>query len=79
MGILTTLTTVVTSLLAKKAAGHVAGLLVSKTQYGASAAGLGGLWAVLPGVLAREPEAIGTAVLIIGGWLMALYGRMKAR
>ncbi len=72
------ITSAITSLIAKKAAGKIAGLLVSKTQVGASAAGIGGLWAVLPGALASDPEAIGQAVLIVIGWATALYGRMKA-
>ena len=69
----------IASLVAKKAAGEIVGLLASKTQMGASAGALGGLWAVMPGVLAKEPNAIGQAALIVFGWLGALYGRWKVQ
>ena len=69
----------IASLVAKKAAGEVVGLLASKTQMGASAGALGGLWAVLPGVLVGEPDAIGQLALIVIGWIGALYGRWKAQ
>lgn len=66
------------SLVEKKAAGELLGLLVSKTQWGASTATVTALWTVLPQALQGDAEAIGQTVLIIGGWLMALYGRVKA-
>ena len=69
----------IVSLLKQKAAGEVFGLLVSKTQYGATMAALGGLWAVLPRAIEKDPEAIGQAALIIFGWLGVMYGRLKAR
>lgn len=72
------MTAIILALLKQKAAGKVLGLLVSKTQLGASAGATGGLMAALPGALAGEPAAIGAVVLIIGGWLGALYGRWKA-
>ena len=68
----------IASLLAKKAIGHVAGLLVSKTA-GAATIGSGtGIIAVLPGVLAGDAAAIGSLVLIIFTWLGTLWGRWRA-
>lgn len=72
------MTAIILSLLQKKAAGQVLGLLASKTQWGASTGALGGLWAVLPRALEKDPEAIGQVVMIVAGWLGALYGRWKA-
>ncbi len=69
---------IIMALLKQKAMGSIVGLLASKTQYGASAATVTGLWAVLPRALAGEPEAVGQAVLMVGGWLVALYGRLRA-
>ena len=66
-------------LVQKKVAGELVGLLASKTQWGASSVAMGGLWAALPGALAGEPEAVGQVVLIVFGWLGALWGRLKAR
>jgi len=71
--------TIIASLVAKKAAGHVLGLLVSKTQIGASTGAAGGLIAALPDALNGDPSAIGAVVLIIFGWLGALYGRWRAK
>lgn len=70
---------IIAALLKKKAAGTILGLLASKTQYGASAGALGGLWAVLPRAFEKDPEAIGQVCLIIFGWAVALYGRLKAK
>ena len=70
---------IISVLLKKKAAGAILGLLVSKTQYGASAGALGGLWAVLPRAFEGDPEAIGQVCLIVFGWGVALYGRLKAK
>ncbi len=67
------------SLLAAKFAGKASGLLVSKTQWGASTAGLAGLSYLLPGILEKDPQAIGTAVVIVVGWLVALWGRLRAK
>ncbi len=70
---------IIAALLQKKAAGELLGLLASKTQWGASTVGVTALFAVLPQALEKDPTAIGQVVLIIGGWLMALMGRLKAK
>ena len=75
----TMIMSVVTTLLEKKAAGHVLGLLVSKTQLGISAASVTGLVAVLPQAMSGDPTAIGQVVLIVLGWIGALYGRLMAK
>ena len=69
---------IIIALLKQKALGSIVGLLASKTQYGASAATVTGLWAILPRALEGNPDAIGQIVLIVGGWLLALYGRLRA-
>ena len=69
---------IIESLLAAKFAGKVSGLLVSKTQLGASLGSSAGLYALLPGILEKDPEAIGTAVVIVIGWLVAMWGRLRA-
>jgi len=71
--------TIIASLIAKKAAGHVIGLLASKTQIGATTGAAGGLIVALPGALNGDPNAIGAVVLIVIGWLGALYGRWRAK
>ena len=70
---------IISALLKKKAAGAALGLLASKTQFGASAGALGGLWAVLPRAFEGDPEAIGQVFMIVVGWAVALYGRLKAK
>ena len=70
---------ILTTLLKQKAAGQFIGLLASKTQYGATVGGLTGLWALLPRLMEKDPEAIGLATLIVFSWLGALYGRWKAK
>ncbi len=70
---------IIVSLLKQKAAGQVLGLLVSKTAGGATLVGFTALWAVLPRALESDPEAVGQVVLIMLGWLGALYGRWKAK
>ena len=72
------LTTLIFNLVAAKLDGQVVGLLASKTQWGATTASLAGLWPLVPGIAAKDPAAIGNAVLIVVGWLVALYGRLKA-
>ena len=67
---------IVASLLAAKADGQPIGLLASKTQWGATTGSLTGLCALLPRIAAKDPEAIGLAVLIVGAWLFTLYGRL---
>ena len=69
---------IITSLLAKKAAGHIAGMLVSKAQWGATGIAGSGLWTILPKVLEGDNEAIGQLVMLIGSYLLALYGRWRA-
>ena len=69
---------IITALLNAKEAGQVVGLLASKTAGGVTLAGLAGLWPLLPGVLAKDPTAIGNAVVIVAGWIIALYGRIVA-
>lgn len=69
---------IIMALLKQKAMGSIVGLLASKTQYGASAATVTGLWAILPRALEGNPDAIGQAVIIVVGWLVALYGRLRA-
>ncbi len=70
---------ILASLLKQKATGQIMGLLVSKTQLGATLGGGAALWAVLPRALESDPEAVGQVVLIMLGWLGALYGRWKAK
>ena len=70
--------TIIAGLVAQKAAGQVMGLIASKTQWGATTAAGAGIWAILPRVIDKDPEAIGQLVLILFGWLTALYGRWKA-
>jgi len=67
------------SLLAHKEAGKLLGLLVSKTQYGATTTAVGGLWAVLPRAIEGDPEAVGQVTLIVIGWLGVMSGRLKAK
>lgn len=64
-------------LLAAKADGKIQGLLVSKTVAAATVGNLALLWPLIPRVLAKDPEAIGNAVLIILTYLGVLYGRYK--
>ncbi len=68
----------IASLIAKKAAGHVLGLFASKTQWGATGIAGSALWTILPRVLEGDNEAIGQLVMLIGSYLLALYGRMRA-
>jgi hypothetical protein len=67
-----------TALLEQKAAGSVVGLLASKTVGAATVSGLAGLWSLIPGIAAKDPQAIGNAALIIAGWIGTLYGRWRA-
>ena len=69
---------VFTALLEAKAAGKIAGLLVSKTVAGATVASVAGIIPFITPALQGDPAAIGNLVLIIGGWLFALYGRWRA-
>lgn len=55
------------------------GLLVSKTQWGASSMTLTALWSILPQALAGDPVAIGQAVSMVVGWLTVIYGRLHTR
>mgnify|MGYP001585177022 CR=1 FL=1 len=51
----------------------------SKTKVGANLAMLGAGWEVLPtllpAALGGDPEAIGKLILIIGGYVLTLWGR----
>jgi hypothetical protein len=69
---------IIQALIAKKAQGAVVGLLASKTQYAATLGSSSGLYALIPGVLAKDPEAIGNAVLILLCWIGTLIGRLRA-
>ena len=73
------MTAFIASLIKQKIAGKLAGLLVSKTQWGASAIAGASIWASLPLALAGNAEAVGIVTITVFGWLMALYGRLKAR
>jgi len=52
---------------------------LSKTKVGANIAIGGAAWAVIPELLGPalggDPTAIGKLILLVGGWLMALWGR----
>ena len=69
---------VFTALLKAKAAGEMVGLLVSKTVAGATVASVAGIIPFITPALQGDPAAIGNLVIIIGGWLFALYGRWRA-
>ena len=73
------MTAFIASLIKKKIAGKFAGLLVSKTQWGASAIAGASIWASLPAALNGDAEAVGIVTITVFGWLMVLYGRLKAR
>lgn len=69
----------ITSLLAKKAAGHIAGMVLSKTMLGVTGVAGGAIWQEIPAALAGDPEAVGKITLFIIGWIFTLYGRLKAK
>lgn len=69
----------ITSLLAKKAAGQIAGLFVSKAALGATSLAGGAIWEQIPGALAGDPEAVGKITLYVLGWIFTLYGRLKVK
>ncbi len=69
----------ITSLLAKKAAGHIAGMVLSKTMVGATGVAGGAIWSEIPAALEGDPEAVGKVTLYVIGWLYTLYGRLKAK
>lgn len=52
---------------------------LSKTKVGANVAMAGGIWSVLPELISQavagDSTAIGQIVLLVGGWLVALWGR----
>ena len=66
-------------LIKQKIAGKVVGLLASKTQWGVSSVTIVALSESLPAALAGDDAAIGRVVVAVGGWLLALYGRLKVR
>ena len=68
----------ITTLLAKKAAGHLVGMVLSKTMVGATGLAGGAIWQEIPGALAGDAEAVGKITLYVLGWLFTLYGRVKA-
>jgi len=51
---------------------------LSKTIVGAHATGGAGLVAILPGVAAGDPTAIGLLVVMAVGWATTLWGRYQA-
>lgn len=51
------------------------GMRISKTKVAANIGGLGGIWALIPRVLEKDPEAIGNLILIIVAWGFTLWGR----
>ena len=69
----------ITSLLAKKAAGHIAGMVLSKTMVGATGLAGGAIWQEIPAALEGDPEAVGKITLFVIGWIYTLYGRMKVK
>lgn len=70
---------IITTLLAKKAAGHIAGMVLSKTMVGVTGVAGGAIWEQIPGALAGDPEAVGKVTLYVLGWLFTLYGRLKVK
>ncbi len=69
----------IAGLVKHKLEGKVVGLLASKTQWGATSIAGASIWTSLPGALEGDPEAVGVVVITVFGWLVALYGRLKAR
>ncbi len=67
------------ALVAKKAEGAIVGLLSSKTMAGVTAGAGATIWAILPRVLEKDPEAIGQLVLMVIGYILAAIGRLKAK
>jgi len=70
---------IIAGLIKQKIAGKLAGLLVSKTQWGASSIAGASIWQSLPKALEGDPEAIGIVAITVFGWLTALWGRLKAK
>ena len=48
---------------------------ISKTKIAANIGGVNGFFVLLPGVMAKDPTAIGQMVLLILAWLGTLWGR----
>ena len=53
-------------------------LFASKTAWFSSAGTVTTIYAILPGILALEPVAIGQLVLILGTWIGTLWARKVA-
>ena len=47
----------------------------SKTKVAANIGGLNGFFVLLPGVLEKDPQAIGQMMLLIVAWIGTLWGR----
>lgn len=69
----------ITTLLAKKAAGHIAGMVLSKTMVGATGLAGSAIWSEIPAALEGDPTAMGKITFWVASWLYTLYGRMKVR
>jgi len=62
----------------KDAIAGVAKKRISKTKMGTQVAGIAGAYALLPLALNGDETAIGALVVMVIGWVMALWGRWKA-
>lgn len=71
--------TFIATLLAKKAAGHIMGLLASKTAGSATVGTGAGIAALIGPALGGDNAAIGAIVVMILGWLGTLIGRLFAK
>lgn len=67
------MTAIVTSLIG--AATQEAVFRFSKTKVFAHALGGNGFVELLPGVMEKDPQAIGQMVLLIAAWIGTLWGR----
>ena len=70
---------IILGLLKQKAAGKLAGMIVSKTMGAATAGSVAGIVAALPAALEGDETAIGAIVVIVFGWFGTLVGRLKAK
>ena len=48
---------------------------LSKTKVAANIGGLNGVLVLLPGVIAKDPMAIGQLVVLLVTWAMTIWGR----